>query len=517
MSALPLDPDDPRELGRFRIIGRLGEGGQGVVYLGEDGSGAQVAVKVLKTGADERARERLAREMAAAQQVAPFCTARVIEASVRGPRPYVVSEFVDGPSLLKRVSGGGPLRAGDLDRLVVGTATALTAIHGAGVIHRDLKPANVMLGPDGPRVVDFGIARAVDSSTTTGLVGTPAYFAPEQLGGAQPTPACDLFSWAATMVFAATGNAPFGQDTIPAVLNRIAHHQPDLRGVPEHLLAVLAECLEKDPARRPTARDLLVRLVDPSAGVERHVGGQLAQAAGQALNAPPDRTMINQQNVPPAMPPTAAGSATSPLRFGQPTGPIQRRRGRAGLAAAVLGGVLVVGLAVGLGTAWLLSALHTGTSGSTGSTSTTTGTTAGPAQGGAGASADTGSTDPSTVPSTNPGSGPVIPADLAGTWTGKVSQTHNLLGDTLTSDVRLTMKAGQRTAPALYSTWGCTETRTLTAIHGSDLIFGEATTTDPINCSTYGTLTLTRNGGTLKYHWGTGPSGEMADAILHRS
>src|ERR1700737_4772320 len=171
MSALPLDPDDPRELGRFRIIGRLGEGGQGVVYLGEDGSGAQVAVKVLKTGADEKARERLAREMVSAQQVAPFCTARVIDASVLGSRPYVVSEFVDGPSLLQRVSADGPLRAGDLDRLVVGTATALTAIHGAGIIHRDLKPANVLLGPDGPRVVDFGIARAVDSGTITGLVG----------------------------------------------------------------------------------------------------------------------------------------------------------------------------------------------------------------------------------------------------------------------------------------------------------------------------------------------------------
>src|SRR4051794_27624391 len=121
MPAMPLDPGDPRQLDRFRLVGRLGEGGQGIVYLADDSTGRQVAIKVLKTGADEKARERLAREMAAAQRVAPFCTARVIEASVEGARPYVVSEYVDGPSLLERVRAGGPLREGELDRLVVGT------------------------------------------------------------------------------------------------------------------------------------------------------------------------------------------------------------------------------------------------------------------------------------------------------------------------------------------------------------------------------------------------------------
>ncbi|MEU7884378.1 serine/threonine-protein kinase [Microbispora bryophytorum] len=180
--AAPLEPDDPRTLGGFRLGGRLGEGGQGVVYLGYTPDGAPVAVKVLKTGLDPAVRARLTRELDVLRGVAPFCTARVITAMVDGREPYVVSEFVDGPSLQQRVTASGPLRGGELERLAVGTATALAAIHGAGIVHRDFKPGNVLLGPDGPRVVDFGIARQDESETmTTGPVGTPAYLAPEQI------------------------------------------------------------------------------------------------------------------------------------------------------------------------------------------------------------------------------------------------------------------------------------------------------------------------------------------------
>jgi len=154
MPSKPLEPGDPVRLGRFELLGRLGEGGQGVVYLGRGPNPGEerVAVKVLRSTADAEVLERLARELDAIHQVQPFVTAGVIEASAEGDRRFVVSEFIDGPSLQERVDARGPLPEGDLQRLAVGTATALTAIHGAGVVHRDFKPANVLLGPDGPRV-----------------------------------------------------------------------------------------------------------------------------------------------------------------------------------------------------------------------------------------------------------------------------------------------------------------------------------------------------------------------------
>ena len=245
MPPKPLEPGDPVRLGRFELLGRLGEGGQGVVYLGRgDGPGEErVAVKVLRSTVDPMMLERLGRELDAIHQVQPFVTAGVIEASADGERRFVVSEFIDGPSLQERVQARGPLPEGDLLRLAVGTSTALTAIHGAGVVHRDFKPANVLLGPDGPRVVDFGIARMTDASTiTSGLIGTPCYVAPEQLAGARPTSAVDIFAWAATMAFAATGRMAFGGDTVTAVMMRIMQGEPDLAGVPPSLRVLGQAC-----------------------------------------------------------------------------------------------------------------------------------------------------------------------------------------------------------------------------------------------------------------------------------
>src|SRR5580693_6579798 len=238
MPPKPLEPGDPTRLGRFELIGRLGEGGQGVVYLGRgDGPGEErVAVKVLRSTVDPMVLERLGRELDAIHQVQPFVTARVIEASADGERRFVVSEYIDGPSLQERVQARGPLAEGDLQRLAVGTATALTAIHGAGVVHRDFKPANVLLGPDGPRVVDFGIARLTDASTiTSGLIGTPSFVSPEQLAGQRPTSAVDVFAWALTMSFAATGRLAFTAEIVQAVIYRILYEEPDLGGVPSSL------------------------------------------------------------------------------------------------------------------------------------------------------------------------------------------------------------------------------------------------------------------------------------------
>lgn len=262
----PLEPSDPARLGSFRITGRIGEGGQGVVYLGEAESGALVAVKLFhaRLGQDA-ARADFTREAELARRVARFCTAQVLESGMDGSRPYIVSEYVDGPALSQVVAARGPLSGGALERLAIGTATALVALHDAGVVHRDFKPQNVLIGPDGPRVIDFGIARALanTSTMTSQVVGTPAYMAPEQLAARELGFALDVFAWASTIAFAATGRPPFGADAIPAIINRILNQEPDLEGIEAPLRDLLTACLAKDPVRRPAAREIVDRLVRP--------------------------------------------------------------------------------------------------------------------------------------------------------------------------------------------------------------------------------------------------------------
>ncbi|MEV0388083.1 protein kinase [Nonomuraea sp. NPDC050643] len=249
----PLRQGDPPTVGAYRLMGRLGQGGQGVVYLGQAGDGRPVAVKVLRTRD-----ERLAKEIDAARRVQPFCIAQVLDASLEGV-PYIVTEYVHGPSLQE----AGRHQGADLQRLAVATATALAAIHQAGVVHRDFKPGNVLLGPDGPRVIDFGIARAMDQArtTTSSIVGTPAYMAPEQLAGELVGPAADVFAWASVIAFAATGSPPFGEDSLPAVINRILHNEPQLADLPQPLRGIALRCLAKNPADRPTMQDVMLRLL----------------------------------------------------------------------------------------------------------------------------------------------------------------------------------------------------------------------------------------------------------------
>ncbi|RMI42221.1 serine/threonine protein kinase [Actinomadura harenae] len=258
----PLRPGDPSRLGGFRILGRLGEGGQGVVFFGEAGDGNPVAVKVMHRGGDERARARFAREAATAQRVANFCTAAVLAADVDGERPFIVCEYIAGPSLRDLVRRWGPRHAGELDRLALGTATALAAIHHAGVVHRDFKPSNVLIGPDGPRVIDFGVARVLGASTsaTSQVIGTPSYMAPEQFFGVRAGPPADMFAWATTMAFAANGSPSFGDDTPPAVMQRILNEDPALGRLTGRLRALAAACLAKDPALRPNAGQVMCDL-----------------------------------------------------------------------------------------------------------------------------------------------------------------------------------------------------------------------------------------------------------------
>ncbi|RVX44061.1 serine/threonine protein kinase [Nonomuraea polychroma] len=243
-------------IGPYKVIRQLGEGGQGMVYLAAAPDGTRVAVKVLREGI--RGDGRFAKEIAAARRVEPFCIAQVLDASLGG-RPYIVTEYVEGPSLRE----AGRHTGADLQRLAVATATALVAIHRAGVVHRDFKPANVLLGRDGPRVIDFGIARAMDDAVTrtSSIVGTPAYMAPEQFAGAAVGPAADVFAWASVMVYAATGAPPFGNDSLPAVLRRIQYEEPRLDGVPEPLRSIVHACLAKDPHARPAMQDVLFRLI----------------------------------------------------------------------------------------------------------------------------------------------------------------------------------------------------------------------------------------------------------------
>ncbi|WP_336207290.1 serine/threonine-protein kinase [Nonomuraea sp. LPB2021202275-12-8] len=262
----PLRSTDPRQVAGYTLRGRLGEGGQGTVFLGATPDGREVAVKLLHAdfGHDPEARRYLQRELVALQRVAPFCTARVLAADPDADPPYVVSEYVDGPSLQEAVRDRGVLSGTDLDRLAVAAATALGAIHAAGVVHRDFKPANVLLASDGPRVIDFGIARSFDATaaSVSGVVGTPAYMAPEQLSGQPAGPALDMFAWGCTIAFAANGRPPFGHEPLPAVINRILNAEPDLGLLTGTLRGYVAACLAKDPARRPTAQQVLLGLMD---------------------------------------------------------------------------------------------------------------------------------------------------------------------------------------------------------------------------------------------------------------
>ncbi|MEV0593839.1 serine/threonine-protein kinase [Nonomuraea cavernae] len=262
-------------IGRYKLLSVLGRGGMGTVYLAEDATGQQVAVKVInpELSQHEQFRMRFRREADAARRVRRFCTAAVLEAALDGDQLYVVTEYVPGPSLEDAVRQSGPLKGSSLDALAVSVATGLTAIHGAGVVHRDLKPSNVLLSPVGPRVIDFGIARALDTLggvTGTGeLVGTPRYMAPEVLRGMPVSPACDVFSWGCLVAYAASGKAPFPGDALPTIVYQVLNTEPNLDAVEPAMRDLVRAALRKDPAGRPTAQQLLDHLVGRSAEPEQ--------------------------------------------------------------------------------------------------------------------------------------------------------------------------------------------------------------------------------------------------------
>ena len=263
---LPLRRWDPERIGPYAIIGKLGAGAMGQVFLARSTAGRLVAVKTIRVELAEEAdfRARFGREVAAARRVSGVFTAAVIEADPDADLPWVATAYVPAPSLSTLVKRAGPLPVPAVRWLAAGCAEALQSIHGAGLLHRDVKPSNVLVAPDGPRVIDFGIARAterVQLTTTRGASGTPAYMAPEQARDAtQASPASDMFSLGATLVFAATGHAPYEGETVMDILVRLATEPPDLTGMPGDLTDLVAPCLQRVPRMRPTDATILGRL-----------------------------------------------------------------------------------------------------------------------------------------------------------------------------------------------------------------------------------------------------------------
>jgi hypothetical protein len=331
----PLLPGDLEEIGPYRLLGRLGSGGMGTVYLGRAPDDALVAVKVIRPELAGRTafRTRFRREATAARRVARFCTASVLDADVDSERPYIVTEYIAGPDLEKVVEERGPLTGSALDALAVGVLTALTAIHGAGIVHRDLKPGNVLLSETGPRVIDFGISGALEFTmgltATNQWLGSPAFMAPEQVDGRPVTPAADVFAWGALITYAATGRRPFDGATLARLVYQIAHEPPALDGIDPGLRPLVERALAKDPADRPAAAELLRTLLGAPAatGAQALARAELVEEADDTVRR--------------SWPGTTAG--TSPAPFPQappppaPRPPASRpRRRRLGALAAVI-------------------------------------------------------------------------------------------------------------------------------------------------------------------------------------
>ncbi|MER6328196.1 serine/threonine-protein kinase [Streptomyces sp. NPDC001034] len=283
-------PHDPQWVGPYRLDGRLGEGGMGQVYLGTSPGGRKVAVKLIRPelAATAQFRERFAREVDAARQVGGFHTAQVVDADPGAESPWLVTAFIPGPTLHQVVAERGPLDAVAALRLGAGLAEGLAAIHGCGLVHRDLKPGNVILAEDGPRIIDFGIARAVDASslTATGsVIGTYAYMSPEQIRADRAGPASDVFALGSVIAFAATGRSPFDAPSLLTVVQRILDEAPALDGLDGELLNILTHCLAKDPGDRPAVRDLPARFAGAAAGAParppRHEPTVVAAPSGQ--------------------------------------------------------------------------------------------------------------------------------------------------------------------------------------------------------------------------------------------
>ncbi|WP_414168697.1 serine/threonine-protein kinase [Streptoverticillium reticulum] len=432
----PLLPEDPQVVGAYRLLGRLGAGGMGRVYLGRSAGGRTVAVKIVHPhfAADDQFRERFRREVRAARSVGGAWTAPVLDADPEAAVPWVATGYVAGPSLSEAVATAGPLPAAAVRALGAGLAEALTAVHGQGLVHRDVKPSNVLLALDGPRIVDFGIARATEATaslTSTGVsVGSPGYMAPEQILGRDVTGAADVFSLGAVLAYAATGAPPFPGDSSAALLYKVVHEPPVLGpALTGELRSLVADCLAKEAAARPSPQDLARRLAPADGGarallrsgwlpgpVVEEVSRRAVElldleaepAAGAGAFGPPD-------------PSYGAGVAPAPEAVPAP----RPARPRRVALSAVLGGrrsrrasctlvLSVAGVLAAATTAAFVFDLL-------------------PGKGGGGGTTSAGRPATSAPPDRSPASS--VPEAFLGTWSGDVVQSDGTANGTMTSTI----------------------------------------------------------------------------------
>ncbi|WP_345336890.1 protein kinase domain-containing protein, partial [Actinomadura viridis] len=287
----PLRPGDPGMVGPYRLEGRLGGGGMGLVFLGRSQGGRPVAVKVVRPELAEDAgfRRRFTKEVEAARRVGGFYTAQVVDADTTAHTPWLATAFISGLSLEQAVREHGPLSDDALSALGAGLAEGLAAIHHAGLVHRDLKPGNIILAADGPRVIDFGIARALDDAhTSTTALGTPGYMSPEQAIGLEVGPPSDVFALGAVLTFAATEHGPFGTGPAGTIVYRIVHEAPDLTRLPPHLAGLVSDCLAKDPRQRPGLTEILDHFADSPKATMFMPSDLLSEAGDPAAHSSAD-------------------------------------------------------------------------------------------------------------------------------------------------------------------------------------------------------------------------------------
>ncbi|WP_051732058.1 serine/threonine-protein kinase [Kitasatospora phosalacinea] len=534
----PLTADDPAAIGDYRLLRRLGAGGMGRVYLGRTAGGRTVAVKVVRPelADDPEFRARFRQEVSAARRVGGRWTAPVLDADTEGPRPWVATGYVAGPSLGEAVRTAGPLPVPSVHALGARLAEALEQVHALGLVHRDVKPSNVLLTLDGPRLIDFGVTRALDAATLTHsgyVVGSPGFMSPEQAAGSPTGPAGDVFSLGALLAFAATGAAPFGEGvSAPVLLYRVLHEEPVLDGLDGELRAVVTACLAKDPARRPTPAELRARLAPAAAdGPEGWLPGPLAAAVGRAavglLDLEDDR---------------GPGGAPGPDRAPTDRAPTvldggrrRERRGRkprtaVAAAAVVLAGALYGGLAASGNLPWAKAGpgpsaspghdAATGTPGGSPSAGASRGRSASPGPGPSSSPSPSPSSSSSSAATPVKGDGKALPDAFVGTFKGTITTSVLPLPSTFTVTFtagKVGEEVGHTSNASAFDSTVCRGVLTLLSVEGGKALLQERPEGGDSGCTgapekqTYtllggGGLHLAVSGAPL----GTDPSGDLA-------